>query len=326
MIKKFLYFILVLSFISCAFQKRLYRKGFYVEKIAQHPSLNQFKRHHHPSYINHQLSDDSLSILKPIFHPNDADSLICSHIIKTHNYLVGSTKKLLCNIHSNSKKFYSYQQKKKGDNKNSFIQTKLRKDIDPVLKTQYISVLFYLYLLMLCINYYNFFYMDPFFWFSSMGGVVMLIFLFFLLLFMFIAYLKEKKRNYNAYNVRMSKIGIVLNMLIMGPLLHISIFIDSGVNYYGWNNLPYSVGFFWMNIIVSTIILLVGLYFLFFTNKKDALAQESNIVETAVTNNSDLFKKIQRLRKIKLGIYILSFLLVLIAVIASIIALGNIIF
>lgn len=310
---KFYYLLLIIFLVSCTIQKRLYRKGFYIEKNKFIHSKNIITKnnvtHQKESQQNTLISisfPDTTSLSPKKFNISTYPHLsLSASAKKTNGYLPTRTSsfQIKKNPHSNFIRI------------NSGVHSK---PIDPVLKTQYISIIFYLYFFMIAVNFYNFFYLDPFLWISSFGGGFLIFFITIMSLIMIIAYFNEKKRNYKAYNFYMSKIFTLINMFLLGFLMHIFILFNSEAIYSGMDELPYSVNFFWINIIISTLLLLAAIYILYFTNKKDKLSEESEIVEEDVNKNTDLKKKVQRLRRIKMGILLLSFLLTAIAVGVSI--------
>lgn len=307
-IKTLILLLFIVAAVSCTVQKRLYRKGYYVEKFfSQNHRQSLQKTNPQTTYT---IDSNPACVTEKILNsPVERDTVA---LVSSHSTKIKST-----NLHKSFVFFHylphpyikNFSDTKTHSLKNTQcpVPSSPSKPLDPVTKSQLISIIFYLYQFMLCLNFFSFFYADPVSWFSSPGGGIFLFFISILLLFSFLSYFREKKRNYKAYNSYMSKTGMVLNMLLYEFLLYGIIFINILDQ---WVEMPYSVWFFVFNILVNTILLAIGIYILFFSDKKDKLAKESSIVEPNVNENPDLKKKIQLLRKIKFNIYMLSVLLI----------------
>lgn len=320
-IKVLLFLLFVFLFFSCTFQKRLYRKGFYVEK---HHILNnkvsQQKKKNGKSDIFLSTKFKSEKYLSGIETKNESTShVLVSDAKEAKNF---SQKSYFSNVvskkHPNNE--ISQQKKHVPNNKMPIYEKSKFKPsscrvINPTLKSQLISIIFYLYYSLWCVTYYVLAYTDPYLMYGNgNSGTLGIGFLLFIVSLLFIvqliSYLKDKRREFKASNIHFTKLGTLLYMLIYGFSLPIFIAFVSEAIYFGLENLPYPVPFFWFHIVTSFILLLIGIALLYLRFNKDKLMKESEIIEEPGVENDP---KIKTLRIIRLIILITSYLLVCIS-------------
>lgn len=294
--------ILVLS--SCTFQKRLYRKGFYID-WNKNSAINISNTRCSSRNTFDNTINSSSSLTSNTYSLSCID-FICPHCLESADKKVLSFNKQYSILSSSmTNRFFSmsnYLYVKK----QNVSKTHTTASTYPAFKSQIISIMFQLLNLLLCANHYMFFYLDPFFWLRQFGFFMFLI-LSIILILSYYSFVHEKDRNYKAINYRMNKMFILFLMLLMGFLLPLGILYDKGLS-----ALPYPVWFFWGHIIFASL-LFIGSIFLIFSSKSELLEKESEIInEPDVSSNEDMFKKIQLLRTIKKWIFIVSLILIII--------------
>lgn len=314
---------------SCTIQKRLYRKGFYVEfkqnnkHILTHKDLSSnnsiqtittllnFPVIIDTNKLNHNSSFDlNKKSTTYSFHPNtpkkNSVSFLSFNLFNPHsvntNFILQNNKNSQREtiIKNNSIKTNSIKI-------NSMTPSPLSNNF--ITRCQLVAIIFQLLIGLWIANYYMFFYLYPFY---PLTYIPLVLFILTILIPSYIFFRKEPSRNYIPHNYSFSTFITLLLMSLLGfllPLIMLSEFgglwIDNLVINLG--ALPYPAWFFWLHVCSATLLLIFTAILLFLNkkDKKDKLAKESTIID--IDKNDPIFKKILFLRKIRTWLYVISF-------------------
>lgn len=201
MIKKFLYLILILSFSACTIQKRLYRKGFYIEKTFS--KKENGIDHKNQCLSNHPLKNTTndleynydfylcdANVEQPLFNNEQP--------IKLHHYLHFTKDIIQKNKFLQDKTFNTFKKQ---------INRKINPDSNDdkqTIRKQYLSLIFYSIVLLMALMLYYLFYSHPYGWLNgcviSFGGFLsVLLLILFIPTFsvLLIVYFKERNKVFN---------------------------------------------------------------------------------------------------------------------------------
>lgn len=311
MIKKFLYLILILSFSACTIQKRLYRKGFYIEKTFS--KKENGIDHKNQCLSNHPLKNTTndleynydfylcdANVEQPLFNNEQP--------IKLHHYLHFTKDTIQKNKFLQDKTFNTFKKqmnRKINPDSNDDKQT---------IRKQYLSLIFYSIVLLMALMLYYLFYSYPFEWLNgalltyTYGGCLsILLFILFIPTFsvLLIVYFKERNKVFNLkYKGEDRKIKKkIVGLKILKVFL---VLISIIANMFVLHLIPGS----WLMLIL--IVMGIALIILISQKINRLIMTKSN----QYSNDAQMdLKKLQIIMLIKLLVIIISFFLVFIPLI-----------